>query len=200
MGALGANGLYGDLLFHGHPHVRMWHRHLHRGAGVAADGEGLWAVGLVAVQAPLAMVVGIAVHADRLLQDGRILCLSVAIQLHRDLAGQPILAHCGPHGRSSQASTVHPLGLLRHTLLQLGAPEAPHNAHAFVQRLHFHAGLVKQLHMRLAQAICRAAEGLDGPDVFQLRWPRNQHRRDRAWIEATETQETQDECIPGSLH
>ena len=33
------------------PHVRMWHRHLHGGAGVAADGEGLWAEGLVAVQA-----------------------------------------------------------------------------------------------------------------------------------------------------
>ena len=31
-----------------------------------------------------------------------------------------VLAHCRPHGRSRQASTVHPLWLLRHTL-QRGA-------------------------------------------------------------------------------
>jgi hypothetical protein len=33
------------------PHVGVWHRNLHCGAGVATDCEGLWAVGLVAIEA-----------------------------------------------------------------------------------------------------------------------------------------------------
>ena len=36
----------------------VWHRNLHCGAGVATDCEGLWAVGLVAIEALAVETIG----------------------------------------------------------------------------------------------------------------------------------------------